>query len=97
MSDVLLLGRAVLSGLVGVALCVFGARVLVHGAHTARWRRSLTAFELRLPRTATVEEVGRWMGTLRAMVRARRWWSMNSKMWCGCRLMWVTCWPKPAA
>jgi len=76
MSDVLLLGRAVLSGLVGVALCVFGARVLVHEVHTARWRRSLTAFELRLPRTATVEEVGRWVGTLRAMVRARRWWSI---------------------
>lgn len=76
MSDFLLLGLAVVSGLSGVALFVFGARVVVHELQVAHWRRSLTAFELRLPRTATVAEVGRWVGTLRAMVRARRWWSI---------------------
>jgi hypothetical protein len=76
MNDFLLLGLGVLSGLSGMALFVFGARVILHEMQTARWRRSLTAFELRLPRTATVAEVGRWVGTVRAMVRARRWWSI---------------------
>jgi energy-coupling factor transporter ATP-binding protein EcfA2 len=76
MNDLLWLGFAVLLGLVGLALTVFGARVLLHEAHTARWRASLTAFELRVPRTATVTEVGRWVGTVRAMVRTRRWWSI---------------------
>ncbi|MGH8473184.1 MAG: hypothetical protein ACREVJ_12170, partial [Gammaproteobacteria bacterium] len=76
MNEFLLLGLAAVCGLAGVALFAFGARVLVHEAQVDLWRRSLTAFELRLPRTATVVEVGRWVGTLRAMVRARRWWSV---------------------
>lgn len=74
--DVAWLGLAVLLGLAGLALVVFGARVLIHEAHTARWRTSLVAFDLRLSRTATVVEVGRWLGSVRAMVRARRWWSI---------------------
>lgn len=76
MNDVLWLVLAVASGLTGAALFIFGARVVLHEVQVARWRRSLTAFELRLPRTATVAEVGRWVGTLRALVRARRWWSI---------------------
>lgn len=76
MSDLLWLGLAMVSGLAGLALFVFASRVLVHEMQVARWRRSLQALELRLPRTATVGEVGRWVGTVRAMVRARRWWSM---------------------
>lgn len=75
-ADLAWCGFAVLLGLTGVTLMVFGARVLIHEAHTARWQQSLTAFELRLPRTATVGEVARWVGTVRAMVRARRWWSL---------------------
>jgi len=39
------------------------------------WRRSLTALEIRLPRDTPVEQVGRWVGALRGIVRARRWWS----------------------
>jgi hypothetical protein len=76
LTDLAWCGFAVLLGLAGLALMVFGARVLIHEAHMARWRQSLTAFELRLPRTTTVGEVSRWVGTLRAMVRARRWWSI---------------------
>lgn len=76
MNDGALLGLGVLSGLVGVTLVVFGARMLLHEMQTARWRGSLVAFEVRLPRTATVSEVGRWLGTVRAMTRARRWWSV---------------------
>ncbi|MGH3872381.1 MAG: type IV secretory system conjugative DNA transfer family protein [Pseudonocardiaceae bacterium] len=76
MRDVLLLGLAVVSGLAGVGLFLFGTRVLIHEAQVAHWRRSLAVFELRLPRTATVGEVSRWVGTVRAMVRARRWWSI---------------------
>jgi len=75
-ADLVGLGCAVLLGLAGLILVAFGVRVLIHEAHTAQWRASLTAFELRMPRTATVAEVGRWVGTLRTMVRARRWWSI---------------------
>ncbi len=75
-ADLVWLGFAVVLGLAGLALMVFGARVLIHEALMARWWGSLVAFELRLPRTATVAEVGRWVGTVRAMVRARRWWSI---------------------
>lgn len=39
------------------------------------WRGSLTALEIRLPRDTPVEQVGRWVGALRAIMRARRWWS----------------------
>ena len=74
-SDLLWLGLAAVLGLAGVGLFGFGARVVIHEWNVSRWRRSLVAFELRLPRTATVDEVGRWVGTLRAMVPARRWWS----------------------
>lgn len=76
MADVGWLMLAVLSGLSALAMFVLAVQLAVHEAHTARWRASLVAFELRLPRTATVVEVGRWVGTLRAMVRARRWWSV---------------------
>jgi hypothetical protein len=75
LSDLLWLGLAAVAGLAGVAVFAFGARIVVHEWNVARWRRSLVAFELRLPRTATVAEVARWVGTLRAMVPARRWWS----------------------
>lgn len=75
-ADLAWLGFAVLLGLAGVALMVFGARVLLHEAQTAHWRASLVAFELCLPRVATVGEVSRWVGSVRAMVRARRWWSI---------------------
>jgi hypothetical protein len=75
-NDLLWLGLAVVSGVAGVGLFGFGARVVLHELQAAHWRRSLVAFELRLPRTATVAEVARWVGTLRAMVRARRWWSI---------------------
>jgi len=71
-----MLGLAIASALAGTALLVLGTRVIVHEAQVARWQRSLVAFELRLPRTATVAEIGRWVGTVRAMVRARRWWSI---------------------
>jgi len=76
MSDLLWLGLAAASGLAGVALFVCGVRVVVHEVQMVWWRRSLVAFELRLSRTASVGEVSRWVGTVRAMVRARRWWSM---------------------
>jgi energy-coupling factor transporter ATP-binding protein EcfA2 len=75
-SDFLWLGLAVASGLAGAGLFVFGVRVVLHELQVEWWRRSLVAFELRLPRTATVAEVGRWVGSVRAMVRARRWWSI---------------------
>lgn len=63
-------------GAVGLCLVVFGLRIIVHEVQTWWWRRSLRAFELHLPRTASVEEVSRWVGTLRAILRARRWWSV---------------------
>lgn len=75
-ADLAWLGFAALLGLAGLTLMVFTVRMVVHEVQTAWWRRSLTAFELRLPRTVTVAEVGRWVGTVRAMVRARRWWSV---------------------
>jgi hypothetical protein len=76
MNDLLWLGLAVVSGLAGVGLFAFGAWVLIHEVQVAHWRRSLVAFEVRLPRTATVAEISRWVGSVRAMVRARRWWSI---------------------
>jgi Type IV secretion-system coupling protein DNA-binding domain len=76
MSEVLWLAVAVVAGLAGAALFVFTVGMLIHQLQTARWRASLVAFEVRLPRTATVMEVGRWVGSVRAMVRARRWWSI---------------------
>jgi hypothetical protein len=76
LSDLVWLGVAAAFALIGVVLVAFGARVLIHEAQGAAWRRSLVAFELRLPRTATVAEVGRWVGTVRAMTPARRWWSI---------------------
>ena len=76
MRDVELLGLTVVFGLCGAALCLQGLRMIVHEAQTAAWRRSLTAYELRLPRTASVAEIGRWVGTARSMVRSRRWWSL---------------------
>jgi hypothetical protein len=75
LSDFAWLALAAVAALAGVAVFGFGARVVLHEFHVSRWRRSLVAFELRLPRTATVGEVARWVGTLRAMVAARRWWS----------------------
>jgi hypothetical protein len=76
LSDVLWSVVAVASGLAGVALFVFGARVLLHEWQQARWRASLTAFELRVSCTATVDEVSRWVGSVRSITRARRWWSI---------------------
>src|SRR5918997_6546538 len=74
--DVLLLAMAVTAGLAGLSSAAVGLRVLVHEFHAVWWRHSLTAYELRIPRTATVTDVARWVGTLRSILRARRWWSL---------------------
>jgi energy-coupling factor transporter ATP-binding protein EcfA2 len=76
MRDVAVLMLAMGAGLAGLVLVAFGVRVLVHEVQMAAWRRSLVALELRVPRTATVKDVARWVGTARAMVRSRRWWSL---------------------
>ncbi|MGQ0715724.1 MAG: hypothetical protein ACT4NP_00180 [Pseudonocardiales bacterium] len=76
MSDLLWLVLAVGCALAGVGLVVFGARVVLHEMQVARWRRSLSAFELRISRTVTVDEVARWVGSVRAMTPPRRWWSV---------------------
>jgi Type IV secretion-system coupling protein DNA-binding domain len=75
MSDFLLLLLAFTSGLAGLVLFACGARVLAHELHTWAWRRSLVAFELRIPRAVTAEDVARWVGLLRSLVPERRWWS----------------------
>lgn len=71
--------RVVLALVVASVLAVAGVRVAVHGLQVACWRWSLAAFELRLPRTATVDNVSRWVGTLRAILPGRRWWSPLSR------------------
>ena len=72
MNDFLLLGLAVASGL-SVRVVHLRARV-VTARNTARaLRRSLVAFELRLPRTATVSEVGRWVGRCGRCAGAAGW------------------------
>lgn len=75
-ADLAWLGLAVLSGLAGIAVTVFGARVLIHEAHTAQWRRSLTAFELRMPLGASTDDLERWLATVWTLVPQRRWWSV---------------------
>lgn len=74
-ADFLHLAFAAAAGLTGLCLVVFGLRILIHTAQWLRWQHHLVAFEIRIPRTATVEDVARWVGTLRAVLRARRWWS----------------------
>lgn len=64
-SDLLALLLALISGLSGLVLFVVGVRVLVHEINTWAWRRSLTAFELRLPHSATADDVARWVGLIR--------------------------------
>jgi hypothetical protein len=68
--------RAVLPLAVAGGAAAAGFWLAVHSTQVFRWRWSLTAFELRLPRTATVEEVSHWVGTLRAILRERHWWSL---------------------
>ncbi|MDQ3763033.1 MAG: type IV secretion system DNA-binding domain-containing protein [Actinomycetota bacterium] len=75
MADFLWLLLAVACGLAGLALFAWGVRVLAHELHTWAWRRSLVAFELRIPRAVTAEDVARWVGLLRSLVPQRRWWS----------------------
>jgi hypothetical protein len=62
MTDFLPLLLALLSGVSGLTLAGFGVRVLVHEANTHAWRRSLTAFELRIPHSATPDDIARWLG-----------------------------------
>lgn len=62
-----------------VTMCVSGVAALrlgIHGLQVWCWRWSLVAFELRLPRTTTTDDVARWVGALRAMLPGRRWWSL---------------------
>lgn len=66
---------ALLFGIAGASGAA-ALRLAVHLPQVWWWRSSLAAFELRLPRTTTVEDVSRWVGTLRAVLRARRWWSL---------------------
>jgi Type IV secretion-system coupling protein DNA-binding domain len=75
MSDVLLLLLAVVCGLAGVVLFAFGVRVVVHETNTWMWRRSLVAFELRIPHSVDTDDVARWVGLVRSLVPQRRWWS----------------------
>lgn len=76
MSDLLLLLLAAVSGLAGLVLVGFGTRVLVHELNTWVWRRSLVAFEVRIPRAVDTDDVARWLGLVRSLVPQRRWWSI---------------------
>ncbi|MGH3539304.1 MAG: helicase HerA domain-containing protein [Pseudonocardiaceae bacterium] len=67
---------ALACGLTGLTLSGFGTRILVHEAQVARWRQSLTGFELRMPRTATTDDLQRWLVTLTTLVPQRRRWSL---------------------
>jgi hypothetical protein len=75
MADLLWLPLAVACGLSGLALFACGVRVLAHELHTWTWRRSLVAFELRIPHSATTDDVARWIGLVRSLLPERRWWS----------------------
>lgn len=76
MSEFLSLLLAVLSGASGVAVFGFGIRVLAHEVHAVAWRRSLAAFELRIPHAVDAADVARWVGLVRSLVPARHWWSL---------------------
>lgn len=75
-ADLAWLGLAVLLGLTGLTLMVFAVRVLIHEAHTARWRASLVAFELRIPLDASTDDLERWLATVWTLVPQRRRWSV---------------------
>jgi hypothetical protein len=66
-------------GLAGAGLVTLGAWLLAHEFQMWRWRRSLVAFEVRLPRTVTTVEVARWIGATRSIMRTHRWWSLFSQ------------------
>lgn len=74
--DIPSLVSVVLLNVVGVLLVAVGVRVLVGEAHAAWWRQLLTAFELRLPRTATTDDLERWVATVSTLVPRRRRWSL---------------------
>ena len=74
--DISWLVSVVLLNVVGVLLVAVGVRVLVHETHAAWWRQLLTAFELRLPRTTTTDDLERWVATLSTLVPQRRRWSL---------------------
>ncbi len=68
--------HAVGLAVVGVVLAVWGGRVVVCEAHGWRWRRSLVALHVRLPRTTTVEELTGWVAALRTLLPGVRRWGL---------------------
>jgi len=64
------------TGLTGAVFTVLGVWVVAHEVQIWRWRRSLTAFHVRLPRTVSTAEVARWVSATRSIMRAHRWWSL---------------------
>lgn len=74
--DLAWLGLAIVCGLCGVFFTGVGVRILTHEVQARAWRRSLVAFEVRLPRNATADEVARWLATVRTLVPRRRGWSL---------------------
>lgn len=76
MNGFLSLLLALLSSVSGLVLAGFGVRVLAHELNGYRWRRALVALEIRLPHSIDAADIARWVGLVRSLLPARRWWSI---------------------
>jgi hypothetical protein len=64
---------------VGAPLIVFGVVAVLRQVQMRQWRRSLTAWELRIARDTSSDDIARWVSALRSVARARRWWSVIAR------------------
>ncbi|MGI9003530.1 MAG: type IV secretory system conjugative DNA transfer family protein [Pseudonocardia sp.] len=67
---------ALAAAVVGAVLTVLGGRLVACEVHGWWWRRSLMPLQIRLPRTATVEDLAGWVGTLRTLLPGVRRWGL---------------------
>jgi len=67
---------ALAAAVAGVVLTVWGGRVVACEVHGWWWRRSLTPLQIRLPRSATIDDLGGWVGALRTLLPGVKRWGL---------------------
>lgn len=65
--------------IVALPMSWLGVVVVLRQVQMRNWRRSLSAWEIQLARDTTTDDIARWVGAVRAIVRARRWWSVVAR------------------